>query len=1291
MAVQGHGKEDSSSDLQQRLEGLCEAFRFDEVLAALADKETGGALRRQAALLLRGRALAGLEQYRTAYDVLTELRRETNISAIDRVEVQLRSARVLRHASPLVDFALQLSVAAADNATRLGERGRTIAIEARVEAALLFTRKRCEKLAHAQLDKARTLSLEDPRVHAGEAEVAIGFDDRPRAKRAFQAAIETGTALGSRLGHLGLARVHTLLGEFERAEAELFALEPFASNDVAARRVKRSLLAARGDWAGVAVVFQEILEAIPNADSARWMQNERAAALYRAGEVSEARLAWEVVGRGEDYAARRARRMLDKTQREGASARRLTAFPSVSQLRNHCGPASVELVMRFFGLAADQVDVAREIKHPDGGTPIYRMRWYLQRSGFVARRIEADLPRLKALIDAGIPVILEEDYSTSRHVAVAVGYDDRRELLEVQDPMTHELRETTYEELPKLREFSNHGALVGVPDNRPDLLAQLDALGALECEYMTKTDEAWKADDDQRYDDADRLTDEAVALHEPYELAWVYRFTRARQLYAQERSPEHKQRLTSVLSRILELWPDDEWPQQFLGRVHELEERYSEALKAFEIARDRDPDDARNYCSVGDCQLSLGREEDAKKSFEQALENDPSHARSNENLSRIVFDAGDTALAEILNDAALELSPGNPFNHQIRGRILADKSDYAGAAAAYDRALELVPGRKYNIVQRARNWAKAGEVERALSSLRALCDEHPKDEDALIDWADIAYEHGQTAAVLEACARLEVLDPEHASSHALAGAARCKAGELEAGLVLLQRALSMSPAYAWVYREKGVHLAAAGRHEEAITAYAANAGLAPSSLATFNLGQAFAAGGFGQAGLNRFKRVAASGDLGERDLIEVARLMRRVSGTGSAHGYFQDLAQQRPRDPRVLLAHIHLLVEQIWSPGAASKVIDRLAELDPEHAFVLAKGGDDLMDASLDLEPKGEALLKKALAQAPALTYPRRTLVRQLNARGRFEEALSLMEGAALCQETLDDRVTALLGLGREAEAAQAIASYVALLPEAERTQAERPLRYQVEMCAGRFGEALPLAEAMSTEAGELPDDGQLSPWEKKRFECLVALGRSEEAYTFGRAQCADAEDLGDLAYLALKRDDSELAARFAREALEKDPAETSAMHVMAKYAELAGDAAAAIGLWERMKEVTGWHIHVENIARVSLGAGDLERALREADAAIATGHVCPVAFQVRAEIRAVAGDRDGARADAERAFDCTQPEWRGRSEDTRGLLKALAGETSEAKRLFEIYLAREKLSPNGRARLLKVMESVGL
>ncbi len=91
-----------------------------EVLARLDDPRDGGALPVATAGVLRARALASLERFRQAYDVLREVKDGRDLGERERIETQVLIARLLRVASPLVDYALDLALAAADAATRAG-------------------------------------------------------------------------------------------------------------------------------------------------------------------------------------------------------------------------------------------------------------------------------------------------------------------------------------------------------------------------------------------------------------------------------------------------------------------------------------------------------------------------------------------------------------------------------------------------------------------------------------------------------------------------------------------------------------------------------------------------------------------------------------------------------------------------------------------------------------------------------------------------------------------------------------------------------------------------------------------------------------------------------------------------------------------------------------------------------------------------------------------------------------------------------------------------------------------
>jgi predicted Zn-dependent protease len=165
----------------------------------------------------------------------------------------------------------------------------------------------------------------------------------------------------------------------------------------------------------------------------------------------------------------------------------------------------------------------------------------------------------------------------------------------------------------------------------------------------------------------------------------------------------------------------------------------------------------------------------------------------------------------------------------VRGRVLGRAEQLTDAIAAYHRAIELRPGSPHFTVERARLLGRAGQVAEAVSSLEALRDQRPGDTWVLMSLADVAYNHDQLDACLAACATFREADPESATPLAIAGAAKCKRGELEAGLVDLKAALSRRPTYAWAHREMAKGLAGAGRWDEAILASAASLGVTGSA------------------------------------------------------------------------------------------------------------------------------------------------------------------------------------------------------------------------------------------------------------------------------------------------------------------------------------------------------------------------------------------------------------------------------------------------------------------------------
>ena len=684
-------------DALQEAQTLLDAGHAAESLAAIERVQPSVSV-----ALLRARAELALDRFDHAHSTLRQVFRRDELPGQKLAQANVLQAMLLRRSSPLYDEALDCALRAAAGAVRAGDSA--LAAEAHLEAARLLASKRSRELADAQLARALERGGSGApfaALHAcALADVRLAFDDCPGALERYRATATPGGPQ-ERAAHIGWANVAMLLGQFEEAHAQLAALGTPRSGEPLARRLRVRLLLAAHRWAEAAQVIDEGLRANPASDFRFRDRFERACALYRAGFFPHAKAAFDELAaqtetsRWIDLAKRTARLLA----REDISRRRwfrLMAFPTVAQLRSHCGPATCELYLRYFGLPASQLEIARAIKEPDGGTPVYRMRSFLERAGFHTRRVEAELPLLRRILEAQIPVIMEEDYSSSGHVAVAIGYDDIRDVLEVQDPMSHEIRETPYEDSKRLRDLSNHGALVAVPSTDTARIMKLDEIGAVESRYMSLVDEAWAAYDGGNAERGDGLVDQSIALRRDYEMAHFYRFQRAMENVRKTPSSDTRLYVHQVVSEVLALWPDDAWPHRLRGEALASEGRYGEALASFQRAREHDRNDPRTWASIAMCEMALNKDEDAYVTLKEALRLDPSHAGANGRLANLSLDRGEIERAEVLNEVARRRAPKVAYHHWVHARILQKRGKHALALEAYDRAIALEPQARGN-------------------------------------------------------------------------------------------------------------------------------------------------------------------------------------------------------------------------------------------------------------------------------------------------------------------------------------------------------------------------------------------------------------------------------------------------------------------------------------------------------------------------------------------------------------------------------------------------------------------
>ena len=120
----------------------------------------------------------------------------------------------------------------------------------------------------------------------------------------------------------------------------------------------------------------------------------------------------------------------------------LTGVKQEMEEWNNCGPATLSMYLSYWGWKGTQDDIAPIVKpnSRDKNVMPYELEDYLiNNTNFMdIVRIGGDMQTLKALINAGIPVMIEKGFSTQEqgwmgHYELIVGYDDEKGEFYTQD------------------------------------------------------------------------------------------------------------------------------------------------------------------------------------------------------------------------------------------------------------------------------------------------------------------------------------------------------------------------------------------------------------------------------------------------------------------------------------------------------------------------------------------------------------------------------------------------------------------------------------------------------------------------------------------------------------------------------------------------------------------------------------------------------------------------------------------------------------------------------------------
>jgi tetratricopeptide (TPR) repeat protein len=918
------------------------------------------------------------------------------------------------------------------------------------------------------------------------------------------------------------------------------------------------------------------------------------------------------------------RHRLDALDRngEGAPHRRLTAFPSVVQKWNYCGPAVLELCLRYLGLPMDQDFIAAAVKEKKG-TPMYSIARFLREQGIETRRIEATSANVRKAIDLGFPVIVEDDYLVSGHVAVAIGYDERLGMIIAADPMTHAPRLRSFEDredTSKGLRYSGILVMGRTGDLSDERRAAADAAGLVDQEHILILDEIARRDlaADAAFErptplEVAGLAARALALEPDYPRAALIRVGSL--LNVAPTGAGEMARATLLKTRVRFPGFEDirEAGARWLVNIQAL----PEALAEVAAATEESPFDARAQALAGSLLTNLGQRALAFERLTRAVAIAPNLPDGTIALSallrdelgerfdrredekggerRFIFATPGTpstwtvlddeallALADWVSECALAMGPESPIALLARADVLAIKGDLDPAQDLLAQAADRDPLWLLPVLRRVRLLELLGRTD-DLAGLADKCLQYSS------DWPDF------WLGLCEVLSRSGL--KEGAERVARRGVEVCRQ---KAGLVSVWYRARLATTLSEAEAARGIVELASERRNDRDLLIAVVGMLEDNRLS----GHA--------ARLLRTMVVENPHDA--QAAIRLARIIRNTPAEVA--------------EARALLEGA--LASAPWATGLNVTLAWLVMDTDPAAALAFAERVD--FENPWSLEPKRQALRRLGRARVAYGVLDKMTSLAGSTFKARLEAAASLIEGRQerFVAEALpngepnwDDPaevvrwIHAATAAGRPEEAVRALS-----------------LRRGLLVNAGVAAAAAYLSSAFDAEfSAEAKRAWAKSTSDPAVAGKMLAWARCLEGDTAGiEVTCGD--DVRALAVVSADIADRAIARRLVERAHSIAPNDREVLAAYQAMALATGNMEGARSAAEQLKRDFPYeHQGPERLATLALLEGRIDDAIRLAETAVSEHYSCGTASAVLALALAIRWEWDNARREGLRGW----------------------------------------------------------
>ncbi len=213
-------------------------------------------------------------------------------------------------------------------------------------------------------------------------------------------------------------------GKVEEAEGELAEAKARGHEEAIVELSSAMLTMALGRFEQAREQMETLLAKWPQADFVKYLRRTLVVLLVELRDYEEARR----IADGEEEML-----SLPTIPSEATGQHKFIPLPLVAQNKNQCVPTTVAMAAYPQGRRFDPDMMFRQM-HGREGTPMWRMRQWVEENGFRLVPIRLEKEGIVELLEHNIPLIGMLEGPFNAHVDVVCGYNDDLETLYVRDP-----------------------------------------------------------------------------------------------------------------------------------------------------------------------------------------------------------------------------------------------------------------------------------------------------------------------------------------------------------------------------------------------------------------------------------------------------------------------------------------------------------------------------------------------------------------------------------------------------------------------------------------------------------------------------------------------------------------------------------------------------------------------------------------------------------------------------------------------------------------------------------------